>query len=92
MPSCSVLALAETAAGANPSMSESLQRCAEKAAEGMLGFSRVKPALRISSGAGPTYSLEVVAEPWVGDLDRAVIDAAGELGDRLVVVLLGVRA
>ena len=36
----SVLALAETAA-VNPSMSESLQRCAEKAAEGMLGFSRV---------------------------------------------------
>jgi pyruvate/2-oxoglutarate dehydrogenase complex dihydrolipoamide dehydrogenase (E3) component len=36
----SVLALAETAA-VNPSMSESLQRCAEKAAEGMLGVSRV---------------------------------------------------
>jgi NAD(P)H dehydrogenase (quinone) len=36
----SVLALAETAA-VNPSMSESLQRCAEKAAEGMIGVSRV---------------------------------------------------
>ena len=33
-------ALAETAA-VNPSMSESLQRTAEKAAEGMLGVSRV---------------------------------------------------
>jgi NAD(P)H dehydrogenase (quinone) len=36
----SVQAMAETAA-VNPSMSESLQRCAEKAAEGMLGVSRV---------------------------------------------------
>jgi dihydrolipoamide dehydrogenase len=36
----SVRDLAETAA-VNPSMSESLQRCAEKAAEGMLGVSRV---------------------------------------------------
>jgi dihydrolipoamide dehydrogenase len=36
----SVQDLAETAA-VNPSMSESLQRCAEKAAEGMLGVSRV---------------------------------------------------
>jgi pyruvate/2-oxoglutarate dehydrogenase complex dihydrolipoamide dehydrogenase (E3) component len=36
----SVQALAETAA-VNPSMSESLQRTAEKAAEGMLGISRV---------------------------------------------------
>jgi hypothetical protein len=35
-----VQALAETAA-VNPSMSESLQRTAEKAAEGMLGVSRV---------------------------------------------------
>ena len=35
-----VQALAETAA-VNPSMSESLQRAAEKAAEGMLGISRV---------------------------------------------------
>ena len=35
-----VQALAETAA-VNPSMSESLQRTAEKAAEGMLGISRV---------------------------------------------------
>jgi dihydrolipoamide dehydrogenase len=36
----SVQSMAETAA-VNPSMSESLQRCAEKAAEGMLGVSRV---------------------------------------------------
>jgi NAD(P)H dehydrogenase (quinone) len=36
----SVQDMAETAA-VNPSMSESLQRCAEKAAEGMLGVSRV---------------------------------------------------
>jgi dihydrolipoamide dehydrogenase len=36
----SVQVMAETAA-VNPSMSESLQRCAEKAAEGMLGISRV---------------------------------------------------
>jgi NAD(P)H dehydrogenase (quinone) len=36
----SVQAMAETAA-VNPSMSESLQRCAEKASEGMLGVSRV---------------------------------------------------
>ena len=36
----SVQVLAETAA-VNPSMSESLQRAAEKAAEGMLGISRV---------------------------------------------------
>jgi hypothetical protein len=36
----SVQCIAETAA-VNPSMSESLQRCAEKAAEGMLGVSRV---------------------------------------------------
>jgi hypothetical protein len=35
-----VQALAETAA-VNPSMSESLQRTAEKAAEGMMGVSRV---------------------------------------------------
>src|SRR5690242_12209347 len=35
-----VQSMAETAA-VNPSMSESLQRCAEKAAEGMLGVSRV---------------------------------------------------
>jgi hypothetical protein len=35
-----VQVLAETAA-VNPSMSESLQRAAEKAAEGMLGVSRV---------------------------------------------------
>ena len=36
----SVQQMAETAA-VNPSMSESLQRAAEKAAEGMLGISRV---------------------------------------------------
>jgi hypothetical protein len=35
-----VQVLAETAA-VNPSMSESLQRTAEKAAEGLLGISRV---------------------------------------------------
>ena len=45
-----VLALAETAA-VNPSMSESLQRCAEKAAEGMLGISRVTLTSLVHTGA-----------------------------------------
>ena len=58
----SVQVLAETAA-VNPSMSESLQRAAEKAAEGMLGISRVtlteldldrRPGWAIS--IGPEYS------------------------------------
>ena len=66
----SVQVLAETAA-VNPSMSESLQRAAEKAAEGMLGISRVT----LTARSAARHDLD--AQARVGDLDRA-----GVLGAR----------
>ena len=57
-----VQALAETAA-VNPSMSESLQRTAEKAAEGMLGISRVTLPARATSGSDPVFGQTSMRRP-----------------------------
>ena len=60
-----VQALAETAA-VNPSMSESLQRTAEKAAEGMMGVSPRHPD-------GLATRLHVDPQPRHGQVDRPLV-------------------